>query len=75
MVKNTGKGKEIKIGTVIEALPNATFRVQIEGEEGLVFAYLSGKMKMYRIKVLVGDNVKMEMDDYDAAKGRIIQRL
>lgn len=75
MVKNKGKSKEIRTGIVIEALPNATFRVELDNGEGLVFAHLSGKMRMYRIKVLVGDSVKMEMDEYDSAKGRIIQRL
>ncbi|PIR69892.1 MAG: translation initiation factor IF-1 [Candidatus Niyogibacteria bacterium CG10_big_fil_rev_8_21_14_0_10_46_36] len=75
MTKEGRKEKEIKTGVVVEALPNATFRVDVEGGEGLVFAHLSGKMRMYRIKVLVGDKVKMEMDDYDSAKGRIIQRM
>ena len=75
MTKKADKRKEIKTGVVFEALPNATFRVELDSGEGPVFAHLSGKMRMYRIKVLVGDSVKMEMDEYDAAKGRIIQRL
>ena len=75
MINENRKDKEIRIGTVVEALPNTTFRVEMGGGEGLVFAHLSGKMRMHRIKVLVGDKVKMEMDEYDAAKGRIVQRM
>lgn len=59
--------------TVTEALPNASFRVRLEnGKE--IFTYLSGKMRLYRIKVLVGDKVKVELSP-DGEKGRIIQRL
>lgn len=68
------RSENITIGTVTEALPNATFRVQCEnGSE--VLAYLSGKMRINRIKVLVGDKVKMEIGEYDATKGRITHRL
>ncbi|MBU3925991.1 translation initiation factor IF-1 [Patescibacteria group bacterium] len=62
------------IGIVIEALPNATFRVRLEDNRE-VFTYISGKMRMYRIKVLVGDKVKVEFSPYDDKKGRIIQRM
>lgn len=62
------------IGTVIEALPNATFRVRIE-EEKEIFTYLSGKMRIHRIRVLVGDKVKVELDPYGETKGRIVKRL
>lgn len=75
MTKIDRKDKEIKLGIVVEALPNATFRVQLETGEGLIFAHLAGKMRMHRIKVMVGDRVRMEMDEYDAVKGRIIQRM
>jgi len=62
------------IGTVIEALPNASFRVKLEdGTE--IFSYLAGRMRMYKIKVLLGDKVKVELDPYGGTKGRIIQRL
>lgn len=62
------------IGTVIEALPNATFRVSFEdGSEAI--AYLSGKMRINKIKVLVGDKVKVETSKYGNAKGRIVQRM
>lgn len=75
MTKNDRKAKEIKLGVVVEALPNATFRVDLGAGESLIFAHLAGKMRMHRIKVLVGDKVRMEMDEYDAAKGRIVQRM
>ena len=61
------------IGVVTEALPNTFFRVKLEdGTEMLT--YLAGKMRMHRIKVLIGDKVKLEPDPY-GGKGRIIQRL
>jgi len=61
------------LGTVIEALPNAFFRVQMDDGSGIL-AYLSGKMRIYRIKVLVGDRVKVQCSPGDS-KGRIVQRL
>jgi translation initiation factor IF-1 len=61
-------------GIVTEALPNASFRVRLEdGRE--ILGYLAGKMRMYRIKVLVGDKVTVEMSPYDETKGRITKRL
>lgn len=71
MTERSGK---ISIGTVTEALPNATFRVQIDGGKE-IFTYLSGKMRMYRIKVMVGDKVKVETSPYGEEKGRITQRM
>ena len=60
-------------GTVIEALPNTMFKVLLEdGTEELSF--LAGKMRMYRIRVLVGDRVLLEKDEY-GGKGRIYKRL
>lgn len=59
-------------GTVIEALPNTLFRVEV-GQEKTVLSYLSGKMRMNRIKVLVGDRVDVLLDPY-GGKGRIIKR-
>ncbi|TSD02521.1 MAG: translation initiation factor IF-1 [Parcubacteria group bacterium Athens0714_24] len=68
------RSEKTAIGTVIEALPNASFRVRLDdGAE--IFSYLAGKMRMYKIRVLVGDKVKIEMDPYGGTKGRIIQRL
>ncbi len=64
---------ETQSGTVIESLPNAMFKVVLDsGEE--VLTYLAGKMRKFRIRVLVGDKVKFEVDPY-GGKGRIIQRL
>ena len=60
-------------GTVVEALPNAMFRVKLENEH-LVLAHISGKMRMYFIKILPGDKVIIEMSPYDLTKGRIIYR-
>lgn len=60
-------------GTIIEALSNAMFRVELEnGHE--VIAHISGKMRMHYIKILPGDKVKMEMSPYDLSKGRIVYR-
>lgn len=61
------------VGTITEALPNALFRVSIEGADPIL-AYLSGKMRLNRIKVLVGDNVELVLDPY-GGKARIIRRL
>lgn len=60
-------------GDVLEALPNAQFRVRLEnGHE--VLGLLSGKMRMHYIKILPGDRVKIELSPYDLSKGRIIFR-
>lgn len=60
-------------GTVIEALPGTQFRVQLEnGHE--VLAYLSGKMRKFYIRILLGDRVKVEMSPYDLTRGRITFR-
>ncbi len=69
--KNKG---EIAIGTVIEALPNTTFRVLLE-DGTQILANLAGKMRLYHIKVFVGNKVRVELNPYSKDKGRIIQRL
>lgn len=61
------------IGVVEEAMPNTLFRVRFP-DETLVVAYLSGKMRMHRIKVLIGDKVEVLIDPY-GGKGRILKRL
>ncbi|MBI2487412.1 MAG: translation initiation factor IF-1 [Deltaproteobacteria bacterium] len=61
-------------GTVIEALPNAMFRVEIEGGHKIL-AYVSGKMRTHFIRILPGDKVKVELSPYDLTKGRITYRL
>ncbi len=60
-------------GVVIEALPSTLFKVELENSE-ILLAYLSGKMRFNRIKVLVGDRVEVRLDPY-GGKGRIIKRL
>jgi len=60
-------------GEVTESLPNTTFRVTLEnGDE--ILAYLSGKMRIHRIKVLVGDTVQVKLDPY-GGKGRVVKRI
>ena len=60
-------------GEIIEALPNAQFRVKLEnGHE--ILAHVSGKMRMYYIKILPGDRVSVEFSPYDLSKGRITYR-
>src|SRR5256885_68501 len=61
-------------GSVIEALPNANFKVALEnGHE--VLAYLSGKMRKYYIRILLGDRVRVELSEYDLKRGRITYRF
>lgn len=60
-------------GEVLELLPAATFRIKLEsGHE--ILGHLSGKMRMYRIRLLPGDKVKVEMTPYDLTKGRVVFR-
>lgn len=60
-------------GKVLELLPNATFRVELENGHQII-AYTSGKMRRNRIKVLTGDMVTVEITPYDLTNGRVIQR-
>lgn len=75
------EGEEAKtaVGTVEEVLPNSLFRVRVPapedgGDEQLVLAYLAGKMRLHRIRVLVGDQVEMVLDPY-GGRARIVRRL
>jgi len=61
-------------GKVVEALPNAMFRVQLENGH-LVLAHVSGKMRMNFIRILPGDKVKLELSPYDLTRGRITFRV
>jgi len=61
-------------GKIIEALPNAMFRVQLENGH-LVLAHVSGKMRMNFIRILPGDKVKLELSPYDLSRGRITFRV
>ena len=61
-------------GVVTEALPNAMFRVQLESGHS-VLAHISGKMRMYYIRILLGDRVTVELSPYDLTRGRITYRF
>ena len=60
-------------GTIIEALSNAMFRVELENGH-VITAHISGKMRMHYIRILPGDKVRLEMSPYDLTKGRIVYR-
>ena len=60
-------------GIISEALPNAQFRVQLKDDQQII-CHLSGKMRLYKIKVMPGDRVKVEVTPYDQTKGRIVYR-
>ena len=69
------KNDKIEVeGNVIEALPNAMFRVKLD-TGGEVLAHISGKMRVNFIKILLGDRVKVEISKYDLSRGRIIFRM
>lgn len=61
-------------GTVLEPLPNAMFRIELENGH-VILGHISGKMRMHYIKILPGDKVKVEMTPYDLTKGRIVYRM
>lgn len=68
------KDEPIKVeGTVLETLPNAMFRVELENGHK-VLAHISGKMRMHFIKILPGDKVTVELSPYDLTRGRITYR-
>jgi translation initiation factor IF-1 len=70
---NVDKGVIEAEGVILEALPSTTFKVKLEnGHE--ILAKVSGKMRMYSIKVLPGDKVTVELTPYDLSKGRIVKR-
>lgn len=60
-------------GTVVETLPNAMFKVELENKH-MVLAHISGKMRMHFIKILPGDKVTVELSPYDLSRGRITYR-
>ena len=61
-------------GKIVEALPNAMFRVELENGH-IVLAHVSGKMRMHFIRILPGDKVKLELSPYDLSRGRITYRV
>lgn len=62
-------------GVVTEVLPNSTFRVKVENMEKPLMCYMGGKLKQNKIKVILGDSVRLEVSSYDLTKGRITFRL
>lgn len=69
------KEESVKMsGQVVDVLPNAMFRVAIDGMENPVTGVISGKMRMNNIKILLGDTVEIEFSAYDLTKGRITRR-
>ena len=72
-IKTNAKGFLEVDGTVDELLPAASFKVTLDNGQA-VLCHLSGKMRMYRIRLMPGDKVKVEMTPYDLTKGRIVYR-
>lgn len=61
-------------GVVVEALPDTLFRVKLDGKDDIVLAYLAGKMRMHRIRVLIGDKVELTLEPY-GGRARITKRF
>ena len=73
-VLNMAKEESIEVeGTVLEPLPNAMFRVELDNGHKIL-AHVSGKMRMHFIRILVGDKVKVQLSPYDLTRGRITYR-
>lgn len=68
------KDSEVSFAVVLEALPNTLFRLKLEGKDQEIIAYLSGKMRLNKIRVMIGDKVEILLDQY-GGKARIIRRL
>lgn len=68
------KGEDTAVGMITEALPNALFRVKFQSVDNEILAYLSGKMRLNRIKVIIGDMVEVVLDPY-GGRGRIVRRI
>lgn len=62
-------------GTVDEVLPGSMFRVKVDNLDHIMLCYMGGKLKQHKIKVILGDKVKIEVSPYDLTKGRITFRL
>jgi translation initiation factor IF-1 len=63
------------VGMVEEVLPGNMFRVKVEGNQHIILCYMGGKLKQHKIKVILGDKVKMEVSPYDLTRGRITYRM
>jgi len=73
-MESTSKPNNSASGTVVEALPNTLFRVELDNSKEIILAYLAGKMRMNRIRVLIGDKVELELDPY-GGRARVTRRL
>lgn len=73
-MQNDPKSAPKVTGIVVEALPNTLFRVELDTTKEVVLAYLAGKMRMNRIRVLIGDKVELELEPY-GGKARISRRF
>ena len=62
-------------GEVTEVLPNSTYRVKVDNMEHVMLCYLGGRLKQHKIKIILGDKVKIETSSYDLTKGRVTYRL
>ena len=62
-------------GAVTEVLPNSTYRVKVDNMEHVMLCYLGGRLKHHKIKIILGDKVKIETSSYDLTKGRVTYRL
>lgn len=67
-------GKFVQEGEVVEALPNATFKVRMGNSDTYILAHVSGKIRKNNIRIYTGDLVAVELDGYDLTKGRIVYR-
>ena len=72
-MENQNEQESLVKGTVIDSLPNTMFRIELENKDEVI-AYLAGKMRIHRIKVLIGDTVLVKLDPY-GGKGRIQRRM
>ena len=70
----TQKTVKTVFGTVVEALPDTLFKVKLDGNDEIVLAYLAGRMRMHRIRVLIGDRVELGLDPY-GGRARITKRV
>ena len=73
-MEEKAKDENIAMGMVIEALPSTLFKIKMDSDGKELIAYLSGKMRLHRIKVLIGDKVAVKLDEY-GGKGRIVKRM
>lgn len=73
-MQTSNKAKQTSTGIVLEAFPNALFQVKLDSDGSELLCYLAGKMRLHRIKILIGDRVDVVLDEY-GGRGRIIRRI